>query len=189
MTARIVALTLLLLSAACMRADVVAVDTTVNARPLSLSFNYRVSPRARYSAHGEIRWNVADSANYRFASYSCERNSSRELWDNSARLAIGHCINGQRATLTSGDYRIDGDPFETGVSLWLRYANGGAVLHFGSVKASDVIAVDYDLDRPQRFQAVTGDKDVVLRRTLTLTALAPLAISRHATVEIGRAHV
>lgn len=158
----VVVITLLVALSASAAVDV---DTLVAGEPVRVSFHYRVVPRRSGTSVGEIRWNVADSVNYRFARFSYSPASAREVWDDVVTLTWGGCDSGV-FTERSESFAPGGDMCRDGFSLRLDYGDGGASVAAGVGQPAFSAVVDFDPQAPGRFMAVGRDGDTVVRRSL-----------------------
>lgn len=182
-SAAVITLAMAAVAPAAARTAAVAADTTLDRRIDTLSFHFRVRPAGHGTASATLRWNVTAAGDCDYARFVCDANAGREEWDNAATVEIVRHNHGRDSIIARHHYRLDSDPFDTGFSLRLDAGEGGAALTVGADSPAGVIPVDLSTAPGNRFIALAGTDDRILRCDFSASTVPAPLMSEFASVD------
>lgn len=166
----------------------VFIDTIVAEDIYSADVHFRVQPRSRGTHTSELRWNVCDSATYRFARFVFDCYSASEDWDNVIDFAWGECVAGKEQK-QSRTLNVSGDVLTRGCSLRLTVYEDVATVRVGVAMPIDEVAVPFDAVGPCRFMALANDGSRLLRSDVTATTIHAAQYSSFGSLEDLKAYL
>ena len=160
----------------------VFLDTIVAEEVYSADVHFRVQARTRGTHTGELRWNVCDSATYRFARFAVDCYSATEDWDNLIDFVWGECVDGKEQSQHS-TLNVQGDILTNGCSLRLSVYEGVATVRVGVGTPVAEVPVSFDAAGCGRFMAFANDGSRLLRSDIEVITIPAAEYAPFASLE------
>ncbi len=149
-------------------------DTLVDGDVHALQVHFRAKPRSSASTI-QLRWNMSDEANYRFAELSSTGAASFDGISEQLELKVGRVVAGRRTVETSrllADHKSTDDISRIGMSIKLFVNATGASLQVGSAQILETMSVGYDTSLSGRIQGYAAPRDEILRTDVLIDYFA-----------------
>lgn len=160
-------------------------DTLVAGDVRTLQVHFRAKPRSSASTI-QLRWNMSDESNYRFADLSSTGAASFDGISEQLELKTGRVVAGSRTVETSrllADHKSTDDISRIGMSIKLFVNAVGASLQVGSAQILETLSVDYDTFSLGRIQGYAAPRDEILRADVSIDYFAPKRFADFVDVE------